>query len=55
MERPPALTPTPGVRGPPRPSGRLRTVIDLEVDEIGPSLRWATAQVTKTTNGGRGR
>ncbi|PSK96050.1 single-strand DNA-binding protein [Murinocardiopsis flavida] len=35
--------------------GERRTVIDLEVDEIGPSLRWATAQVTKTTNGGRGR
>lgn len=32
--------------------GERRTVIDLEVDEIGPSLRWATAQVTKTSGGG---
>ncbi|RLP68378.1 single-stranded DNA-binding protein [Mycetocola reblochoni] len=28
--------------------GEKRTVIELEVDEIGPSLRYATAQVTRT-------
>jgi len=36
-------------------SGEKRTVIELEVDEIGPSLRYATAQVTRTTGGGAGR
>ena len=29
--------------------GNNRTVIELEVDEIGPSLRYATAQVTRAT------
>ena len=29
--------------------GESRTVVELEVDEIGPSLRYATAQVTRTT------
>ncbi|MEV6480522.1 single-stranded DNA-binding protein [Streptomyces sp. NPDC051576] len=33
--------------------GEKRTVVELEVDEIGPSLRYATAKVTKTP-GGRG-
>lgn len=28
--------------------GEKRTVVELEVDEIGPSLRYATAKVTKT-------
>lgn len=28
--------------------GEKRTVVELEVDEIGPSLRFATAKVTKT-------
>ena len=32
--------------------GEKRTVIELDVDEIGPSLRYATAKVTKTTRGG---
>ena len=32
--------------------GEKRTVIELEVDEIGPSLRYATAQVTKATRQG---
>jgi single-strand DNA-binding protein len=35
--------------------GEKRTVIELEVDEIGPSLRYATAQVTRTSGGGAGR
>jgi single-strand DNA-binding protein len=31
--------------------GEKRTVIELEVDEIGPSLRYATAKVNRTTRG----
>jgi single-strand DNA-binding protein len=34
--------------------GEKRTAIELEVDEIGPSLRYATAQVTRSTGGGGG-
>jgi single-strand DNA-binding protein len=34
--------------------GEKRTVIELEVDEIGPSLRFATAKVTKASRGGGG-
>ncbi|BBY55829.1 single-stranded DNA-binding protein [Mycobacterium koreense] len=32
--------------------GEKRTVIELDVDEIGPSLRYATAKVTKVSRGG---
>lgn len=32
--------------------GNQRTAIELEVDEIGPSLRYATAQVTRTAAAG---
>jgi single-strand DNA-binding protein len=35
--------------------GQRRTVMELEVDEIGPSLRSATAKVTKAGGGGQGR
>lgn len=37
--------------------GEKRTVIELEVDEVGPSLRYATAKVQKMsrTNGGGGQ
>ncbi|MET3450655.1 MULTISPECIES: single-stranded DNA-binding protein [Curtobacterium] len=36
--------------------GQQRTSIELEVDEIGPSLRYATAQVTRAAGGsGSGR
>jgi single-strand DNA-binding protein len=31
--------------------GEKRTVVELEVDEIGPSLRYATAKVNKVTRG----
>src|SRR4051812_18228903 len=31
--------------------GEKRTVVECEVDEIGPSLRYATAKVTKTSRG----
>lgn len=34
--------------------GQNRTVIELEVDEIGPSLRYATAQVTRAASNGGG-
>jgi len=34
--------------------GEKRTVIELDVDEIGPSLRYATAKVTKASRGGGG-
>ncbi|PPG23994.1 single-stranded DNA-binding protein [Rathayibacter sp. AY1E8] len=32
--------------------GEKRTSIELEIDEIGPSLRYATAQVTRASGGG---
>lgn len=34
--------------------GNNRTAIELEVDEIGPSLRYATAQVTRAAGGSGG-
>ncbi|QUR65721.1 single-stranded DNA-binding protein [Mycobacterium spongiae] len=34
--------------------GEKRTVVEVEVDEIGPSLRYATAKVNKTSRGGGG-
>ncbi|WP_295699102.1 single-stranded DNA-binding protein [Lapillicoccus sp.] len=34
--------------------GEKRTVVEMEVDEIGPSLRYASAKVTKTQRGGGG-
>jgi len=33
--------------------GQRRTLIELEVDEVGASLRYATAQITKTVRNGR--
>ena len=33
--------------------GNNRTAYELQVDEIGPSLRYATASVTRTSGGGR--
>jgi single-strand DNA-binding protein len=35
--------------------GEKRTVIELEVDEIGPSLRYASAKVTRTQRSGGGQ
>ncbi|MGN9802040.1 single-stranded DNA-binding protein [Micromonospora sp. L32] len=35
--------------------GEKRTVFELEVDEVGPSLRHATAKVTKAGKGGGGQ
>jgi single-strand DNA-binding protein len=34
--------------------GEKRTVVELDVDEVGPSLRYATAKVTKAARGGGG-
>jgi len=34
--------------------GEKRTVVELDVDEIGPSLKYATAKLTKTTRSGAG-
>jgi single-strand DNA-binding protein len=31
--------------------GEKRTVVELEVDEVGPSLRYATAKVTRAARG----
>jgi single-strand DNA-binding protein len=36
------------------PEGDKRSVVEVSVDEIGPSLRWATATVTKTPRSGGG-
>ena len=34
--------------------GNRRTVFEIQVDEVGPSLRYATARVTRTPSGGGG-
>ena len=34
--------------------GEKRTVIELDVDEVGPSLRYASAKVNKTQRGSSG-
>ena len=34
--------------------GEKRTVFEIEVDEVGPSLRYATAKVNRTSGGGGG-
>jgi single-strand DNA-binding protein len=34
--------------------GEKRSIIEVRIDEVGPSLRWATAQVTKTPKSGGG-
>lgn len=35
--------------------GEKRTVYEMQVDEVGPSLKYATAKVNKTTRGGGGQ
>ena len=32
--------------------GDKRSIVEIRIDEIGPSLRWATATVTRTPRGG---
>src|ERR1700756_4826656 len=34
--------------------GEKRTVVELDVEEVGPSLKYATAKVTKASRGGGG-
>jgi single-strand DNA-binding protein len=34
--------------------GEKRTVFEIDVDEVGPSLKYATAKVTKTSRSGQG-
>ena len=34
--------------------GDRRSVVEIQIDEVGPSLRWATATVTRTSRGGGG-
>lgn len=34
--------------------GERRSVFEIEVDEVGPSLKWATARVEKTSRSGSG-
>lgn len=34
--------------------GEQRTVFEIDADEVGPALRYATAQVTRTSGGGQG-
>ncbi|MGB4834461.1 MAG: single-stranded DNA-binding protein, partial [Nostocoides sp.] len=35
-------------------TGQKRTVIEMDVDEVAPSLRYATTKITKTQRGGGG-
>src|SRR5688572_988337 len=34
--------------------GEKRTVVEMDVDEVGPSMKYATAKVNKTSRGGGG-
>lgn len=34
--------------------GERRSVVEIRIDELGPSLRWATASVTRTARSGGG-
>lgn len=34
--------------------GDKRSIVEVAIDEVGPSLRWATATVTRTSRGGGG-
>ncbi len=36
------------------PDGEQRSMVEILVEECGPSLRWATAEVSKTTRWGEG-
>ena len=36
------------------PDGNKRSAVEIQVDEVGPSLRWATANVTRTSRSGSG-
>jgi single-strand DNA-binding protein len=36
------------------PDGERRSVVEVEADEVAPSLRWAIAKPDRTSNGGKG-
>ncbi|MGH2739832.1 MAG: single-stranded DNA-binding protein [Actinomycetota bacterium] len=36
------------------PEGQTRSAVEIEADEIGPSLRWATVKIEKQTRSGGG-
>jgi single-strand DNA-binding protein len=37
------------------PDGDKRSVVEVEADEVAPSLRWATAKPQRASNGGKGK
>ena len=37
------------------PEGERRSVVEVEADEVAPSLRWATAKPERAANGGKGK
>jgi single-strand DNA-binding protein len=37
------------------PEGDKRSVVEVEADEVAPSLRWATAKPQRATNGSKGK
>jgi single-strand DNA-binding protein len=37
------------------PEGDKRSVVEVEADEVAPSLRWAIAKPDRTNNGGKGK
>ena len=37
------------------PEGDKRSVVEVEADEVAPSLRWATAKPERATNGSNGK
>jgi single-strand DNA-binding protein len=36
------------------PDGERRSVVEVEADEVAPSLRWAIAKPNRTNGGGKG-
>jgi single-strand DNA-binding protein len=37
------------------PEGERRSVVEVEADEVAPSLRWAIAKPERASNGGKGK
>ena len=37
------------------PEGDKRSVVEVEADEVAPSLRWAVAKPQRAANGGKGK
>ena len=42
-------------RGWETPEGERRSVVEVEADEVAPSLRWATAKPERAANGSKGK